>query len=348
MKYYIPALETLSSLEMAKELNEIPTHESVVLDARNMTFVKPFGMLYAASTIKRFRNQCPDSTFDFTHCVDDSRVFECISYAGHMGFFKSIDERVSIGKMPGEALGNNNYIPITKIDFIQMHEKEKEKEHPLRIEEAIEQEASRLAKVLSRDNMELHHLFTYLIREVLRNVLEHSESNEAWICGQFWQYPLKAEIAILDNGIGITKSLQKNSTHRQYIDSDEEALKCAIKAGISQTFRPMKTNRSDDEWANSGFGLYVASELCKRLNGGFCLATGSKYIMHLNPVADAYMVQDTCFNGTAVKMEISTANISNSREIINQIVQEGEVQARTIRNAFKNASKPSKGLISDF
>ena len=46
-----------------------------------------------------------------------------------------------------------------------------------------------------------------------------------------------AEIAIVDEGIGIKESFRKNKIHREYIETDEDALELAIKAGISQAFQ---------------------------------------------------------------------------------------------------------------
>ena len=154
-----------------------------------------------------------------------------------------------------------------------------------------------------------------------------------------------AEIAIVDEGIGIKNSLQNNVEHRKYIETDEDALKCAVKAGISQAFNPAKTNKSDDPWANSGFGLYMVSEICRELAGSFCLASSSKYI---NSYSDGKIrIGDTAFQGTAVKITINTSQISNSKAIIEKIAKQGEEQAKTIRNAFKKASMPSRGLIND-
>jgi len=339
MRYEISKLETLNALDFAKELGELKVDEPFTFYA-NMKWVRPFGMLLAASAIKQFRNKYADIPFN----VKLSSAGNSIDYAGHMGFFKSISEKIDVGKMPGEASGNDNYIPITELDLHQIHREEIENGHFIGMGDTIEKESSRLAKILSRSNKEIHALLTYLIREILRNIPEHSDSYKAWICGQYWSDGM-AEIAIVDEGIGIKNSLQQNATHRKYIKTDEDALKCAIKAGISQAFQPEKVNKSDDPWANSGFGLYMASEICKELGGSFCLATGNKYI---NIHSDGKTrIGDTDFRGTAVKIAISTSEISNSQAIISKIAKHGEEQAKTIRNAFKKASLPSKGLITD-
>lgn len=143
--------------------------------------------------------------------------------------------------------------------------------------DTIKQKSSELAKIICRNNIEMQALMTYLIREILRNIPEHADSDKAWICGQYWADG-SAEIAIVDEGIGIKNSLQKNAIHRQYVLDDLSALQCAVKAGISQAFHPGRGNRSDDVWSNSGYGLFMASEICKELGGSFCIASGTDYL----------------------------------------------------------------------
>lgn len=192
-------------------------------------------MLITAISIKQIRDRYKEIPFNLEYNQNNSRV----NYAGHMGFFKVISEKIDVGKMPGEANGNENYIPITEIGFSKIHKDEIDKGKFVVMGEVVEKEASRLAKILSRHDKEMNILLTYLIREILRNIPEHAEVEQAWICGQYW--PDKtAEIAIVDEGIGIKKSLRKNKIHRECIETDEDALKFAIKAGISQAFQSSK------------------------------------------------------------------------------------------------------------
>ena len=339
MRYEIKSLETTNSLELAKNLSDIVLDEHFVFFA-NMKWVRPFGMLLAASAIKQFRKKHIETSFS----LETNLSKDAITYAAHMGFVKAISENITIGKLPGEANGNDNYIPITELDLHSIHKSNYLNGNLIGLGDAIEAESFRLAKILSRNNEEMQKLMTYLIREILRNIPEHAESHKAWICGQYWS-DNTAEIAILDEGIGVKESLRKNTVHRKYINTDEDAIKCSIKAGISQAFQPSKKNTSDDPWANSGFGLYMVSQICKELHGSFCLASGNKYI---NIYHDGQSkVGDTNFQGTAVKITFSTENLSSSKEIIAKIAKQGEEQAKTIRNAFKQASLPSKGLIEN-
>lgn len=339
MRYEIKNLETLDSLELAKELNDVVLNGHFAFDA-NMKWVRPFGMLFAASAIKQFREKHRGTPFTLE--VKPSK--DGNTYAAHMGFFKAISENITIGKLPGEANGNDNYIPITELDLHSIHESNFSNGRLIGFGDSIEKESLRLSKILSRNNDEMQNLMTYLIREILRNIPEHAECYKAWICGQYWS-DNTAEIAILDEGIGVKESLRKNTVHRKYINTDEDAIVCSIKAGISQAFQPSKKNTSDDPWANSGFGLYMVSQICKELQGSFCLATGNKYI---NMYSDGRSkVGDTSFQGTAIKITFSTKNLLSSKDIIAKMAKQGEEQAKTIRNAFKKASLPSKGLIED-
>lgn len=336
MEYSIPELNTTSSLKMAQELSCMEVDEQFTFNASSMKWVRPFGMLIAVSSIKQLRNRFSDVPFNMLYDTSTSGI----NYAGHMGFFKAVSDKINLGKAPGQAQGNNNYIPITEIDLQLLHQNELQAGNYITMGDAVENEAERLAHILSRDNHELHILLTYLIREILRNIPEHADSNTAWICGQYWN-DNTAEIAILDEGIGIRSSLQKNIKHCEYIKTDEEALQWAIKAGISQAFQPSKTNKANDAWSNSGFGLYMVSQICNELDGSFCLASGNKYIKLDSD--RGLEVKDTYLGGTAAKITISTSYINKASEIIKRVSAQGECQARTIRNAFKKASKTSKG-----
>lgn len=341
MEYTLLELNTDEALRISYDLSNLEICEQLTFKAK-LKWVRPFGMLFTAISIRQMRDSYKDTDVKFNMEITPS--LNGIAYASHMGFFRTISEKIKMGKMPGEAKGNNNYIPITKLDFSQMYDGEIAKGNYVVMGDVIEIEASKLAKILSREDKEMHILLTYLIREILRNIPEHADVKQAWICGQYWEDET-AEIAIVDEGIGIKESLRKNRIHKEYIETDEDALKLAIKAGISQAFQPAKKNKSEDQWANSGFGLYMISEICKELQGSFVLASGNKYIK-----IDQYgemRVGDILFQGTAVKVTILTNKILKSKEIIRKIAAQGEQQAKFIRNAFKKASKPSREIITE-
>lgn len=338
--FTIPKLETRSALKFSSELSACKIYEPVHFDA-SMNWVRPFGMLFTACVLRQFRNKYPNLQFTMT----SHEECDGVSYAAQMGFFKEVSENITIGKAPGEAKGNANYIPITTIDFKKILDDEVKKGNCSELENSIEEFSKKLARILGRDNTEANALFTYLFREMLRNIPEHANCSKALICGQYYSNN-SAEIAIIDEGIGILKSLQSNTIHRMYINTDKDALECAIRPGISSTFNPRRGQRSNEIWENSGFGLYMANKICQRLGGSFCIASGNHFIEYTK---NGKLIEgDTCFRGTAIKLEVSTNNLKNCSKLINEISAQGEKQAQKIKHAFKVASKPSKGLITNF
>lgn len=337
MRIYVPDMKHEKTLEFAYEIYEIIPDDEVIIDFSKVHSFDPLDMLIMGATLRNYRMQYPEIPFK----IDGHQGK---SYPGTMGFFKYVSESLGIGKMPGEANGSTNYIPITPIKVEELQQAEISQGNYMVMGDLIEKEAGRLARIVDRGNSELHELLTYLIREILRNTPEHAETNTMWICGQYWPSYELAEIAIADEGIGIYNSITQNPVHKEYITDNEKALQWALKAGISEAFKPSMKQKSHDEWANSGFGLYMVNEICKHLNGSFCIISYGNYILIDN---HGIKYGETNFKGTAIRMRIPSKNISNAQTIISQIAKQGEMEARTIRNAFKNASMPSKGLMSE-
>lgn len=339
MKYSLPNMQLGGVLKLSKELNKIIPDDNMELDISNMHTFDPLIMLVTGSIIKEYRLKYQDIPFTLSYDDDIGK-----SYAGTMGFYKYISEKIEIGKRPGEASGSSNYIPITLIDFNELHNEELELGNYVELGSLIENEASKLSKIVDRGNIEMHKLLTYLIREIMRNTPEHADTDKIWICGQYWPSYNLAEIAILDEGIGIYKSISKNKYHKEYLLDNKSALQWALKAGISAAFDPSRKQKDDSIWANSGYGLFMISEICKYLNGSFCLISYDNYILIDNHGVN---IGDTFLSGTAIRIKVPCNKIVDAQEIISIISKKGAEQAKNIRNAFKIASQPSRGLIND-
>lgn len=266
------------------------------------------------------------------------------TYAGTMGFFKYINEAFPIGKAPGEAPGSANYHPITKLSMTDLRNNYlAEGKYTGEDGDMLESEAARFSRTLDRGNEELHKILTYSIREILRNVPEHSETDDLWICSQYWRSSSHASIGILDKGIGIYKSITKNKIHSQHITDNASALYWALKAGISQSLAPSDKQKSENTWSNSGFGLYMVSEICRCLSGVFILASGDDYLI----VNDHGVFEGkTNVNGTVISITINVNKVPDAQELITRMSKQGESQAAEIRGAFKEASIPSRTLMT--
>lgn len=334
-----PDITKEKMIELAVDLNDISYADEMCFDFSQVNWIEPFGMLYAGMIIKNYHKKNPHIKYSIRY-IENSNI---TTYAGHMGFFKFISENLFLGKSPGEASGNCNYMPITKINFNEEFQEFNSKRYHLDMEEIIERKSKELSKIIAHGNEELEIVLSYCLREMIRNISEHSETDNAWVCGQYWPTKGKAEIAIVDEGIGLKSSLRNNRFHREYIFDDKEAIQFAIKPGISRAFSPTSKNKSNDFWSNSGFGLYMTSTLCKELGGKFYLSSGNRCLSIDKNNAKFY---DTKYQGVAIGLELPT-NFVKSKDIISKISIEGENEAKKIRNTFKNASKPSKGLTID-
>lgn len=337
IEFYIYSLTTPDVFSISKNIIELIEKDidSVTFELSARCSVEPFGMLLIGSVLRHFCSKFNGKVFVNLDSVN--------SYAGTMGFYQYAFPCCSEGKAPGEAIGSNRYIPISKICVNKLREDFRQQGQFLEDGYLIEKEAAHLADVLVGNNKELKILLTYLLREIMRNTPEHAETQEIWICAQFWPRSDWAEIALLDEGIGIFQSLTKNPHHRKYINDEKSALHWATKAGISQAFAPDKKDKGYDDWSNSGFGLYMASQICKKLGGEFHIASKNNYL-----AIQQYRTIDkpTYCLGTAVRMRIKRSELKTAAQlIIDETRREAEQQARGTRTAFKHASLPSRGLM---
>lgn len=338
----LPDFQVKSALDFIGQydLNELCSlDDEIVFDFSLTSLFSPMPMLAVGAFISEvgFRRKTVGKTTRISN-------YQGKTYAGTMGFFKYINEAFPIGKAPGEAPGSANYYPITKLAMPDLRRIYlQEGMYTGEDGDMLEAEASKFSRPMDRGNEELHKILTYSIREILRNVPEHSETNELWICSQYWRSRNQASIGIIDKGIGIYKSITKNRIHSQHITDNVSSLQWALKAGISQSLAPSNKQKSENTWSNSGFGLYMVSEICRHLNGVFVLASGGDYLI----VNDHGVFEGkTNVNGTAISITINENKVTDAQALITEMSKQGESQAAEIRGAFKAASIPSRTLMA--
>lgn len=337
LKITIPRLSTSNALSFCKNLPTCDNDDIYYFDVSDINNYEPLPMLLVSAAIRQFCNDRKLAPQNIQLRFKDNSDYQ---YACHMGFFQAAG--FPQGKAPGEASGSSSYIPITKINIGDLQRKAFENGDILEQGDIIEIEAKRLSKILAQRNTELQKLLQYLIREAIRNIPEHAGTNEVWICGQYWHNRDKAEIAILDEGIGVYESLKQNRIHREYVTNNGEALRWAIKPGISVAFNPARGQRSQDTWANSGYGLFMISEICKATNGWLTFVSGDD-CLRVYPNGNG--IYGAHFKGTALGIRIKPSCVGEYQSLIDIVRKSGEDTAKAIKNAFREASVPSKGLL---
>ena len=138
------------------------------------------------------------------------------------------------------------------------------------------------------------------------------------------------------------ESLVSSYAHKQYITENAEALRWATKPGISKSFHPAFGQKSRDVWANSGFGLYMISAICNDLGGEFYLASSGDCLIKKDGIVEVVKAN---VKGTIVGVKIVLPADLNAQKAIDVARKKGEEEAKTIKNAFKEASVPSKKLL---
>lgn len=294
-------------------------------------------MLLVASRIRRLVGFCHNHGIA-CHATGYSGAQMSLDYLGHVGFFQSLG--LDFGKEPGQAPGNTRYIPVTEITKSAVVN-DPAARLDTHVGESVERYSHKLATILAQNNKNLHATLSYCIREIIRNVFEHSGTDSVWIVGQCWPNNNKVEVAILDEGIGIKRSLAQNPNLN--ITSDADALTWAIRPGISGKAHQVnlyRLRRSTNDWDNSGYGLFVTHKL-SQLVGEFVITSGSNALL----VTPAGMQLYTAgFHGTAIKILLTISKLPQLDQAISQIVNEGERIAQESATAIGRASRASASV----
>ncbi|MGN1396096.1 MAG: hypothetical protein ACI4WD_06195 [Lactococcus garvieae] len=314
--------------EYVEELLKLDGKDKEVHIIYDLKFLTPFTSLLVSSF---FNNQ----KFRVSHSVGEFGG-QSYNYAQNFNFFHFAESSTKIEERNTNYSGS--YTPIMKTimkDYFRGQEN---------IAESI---STKIARVLSCDNSDIEEVFSYIISELLRNIPEHSHSFDAWHCSQQWEHSdyIESEIALIDYGIGYRESL--NFKGNRGIEDDVEAIKAALKPGITSGITESSHLREneDESYLNSGYGLYIVTELCKKFNGSYVIISKSAIVTQKET---RVLDNGKEFPGTAIKIKIQVPkNLTKEKfsEKIKDIVREGEKLSQSISGAVNTASKKSKSML---
>ncbi|WP_421794116.1 hypothetical protein [Hydrocarboniphaga effusa] len=318
------------ALALSEKLAALPAAEAYVFNFASMGRIEPFGSLIASDVIDRFRRNHPRARFK-------AKGHEHCGYAAHIGFFKAFG--LKFGKAPGEATGSESYLPI---DFVDCEElRQRAADEYAEVGEFIDGWAGKVAGLLLQTNAgPLFDTVQYSLREVVRNVVEHSESPRFGYCGQYWPSQQRVQIGLIDRGVGLKKTLSTNA--RLAVATDRDAVQIALMPGVSRKGILPQARSSHDPWANSGFGLYMTSRLCSE-GGSFVLLSGSaavelkKSVKHMHAGA---------FSGTALQLELDLAKAESLSSRLAAFREEGIRAARTYFNSDNLTASAASTMLS--
>lgn len=324
------SLDFKGGIALARALGDHKTTDRLLLDFQLTRSVEPLGMLYAAHCVRRFRSENPQAAIE---AINSSHM----GYAKHMGFFQSMG--IDDGNLPGEARGSERYVPVSTLSVSEMR-----KEAVWRpVGEIVTSHTQRLATVLTNtDRGDLWEVISYSLREVVRNSVEHSESDTIYFCAQRWPTKNRVHLAVLDEGIGIGKSLQYNP--HLTIKDDDHALKLAIMPGVSGKMFEGVAVRPYDVWQNSGFGLYMIARIGASAPGNnFWLYSGQAALGVVS--GRTVSIATPCY-GTALRLSLNTTTLVNIRKKIEEYAEQGDKLA--LQKTGITASKATTTITTNF
>lgn len=323
-------LSIKNAINFCNRLWELEDDVNYEFDFAKLKVIEPFTVAYVANELKRFSTAHSCSAINL----------ENHPYAVNMGLYHAFG--IEYANEPKEAKAGSTYIPLSTLN---MSELQKEVElNGIHIGEVLESKANKIAQILIHENEgDLVDTLTFSIREIMRNVIEHSQSEVIDYCAQYWPAKHLVEIAILDSGIGIQKSLSTNP-HLD-IEDEEEALELALKPYISgKRYEDIEENK-DDKWQNSGLGLYLATRICK--TGGDFVIVSNDSSLHLHPEGKSEI--ECSYKGTALRLRIGTAKATEYSHMLMRYSKEGAYIAKDYLG--EDAIKPSVAstrLTKDF
>jgi len=278
--------QTIEFISTFTEKREIGKY---IFDFRDMKRIDPFSLLLLSSELTTFKQNNPKCEFsarNYSHCT----------YAAHMGFFQAFG--LDYGKSPGQANGNNRYMPMRLFDVQDI--KQTARDLMVNPGEVLDDFAEEISNVLTQNNNpQVAQILKYSIREILRNIVEHSNSIDFGFCAQYLPSLDRVTFSVLDRGIGIRESLSCNPN---FISStNEEAIRQSLKPGISGKTFPGQKRKQKGEWANSGYGLYMTSNICKN-GGSFFIASGN---IGLYLSGNDERLMDINIEGTALNLTLN-------------------------------------------
>lgn len=183
----------------------------------------------------------------------------------------------------------------------------------------------------------------YIIGELVRNVLEHSQASDgAIVAAQYYKKTNRVSIGICDTGMGVWKSMQ---AHWKPLD-DARAIDLALTPGITGT-----TRKEGGSSENAGAGLFFIKSIAKITRNYFTIYSGaSAYTLlkhdkrtqiprlYADPNRDTHARIDNAprLQGTLVAVDISLDETPELNELLASI---GEVYDKAIRERKRNKYK---------
>ena len=156
------------------QLHNVPSAKEYIFDFGEKRWFPPFAMLFLSMQLNAFRKARPSAK-------KRAHNHKNHPYAAHMGFFNAFG--LGYGLNPGEAPGSERYVPITSLSVKKIVKTANRA--CVHVGDVVEKKSQEMAALLCRSKEgDLFQALSYSVREMVRNVVEHSEASELFVVGQ--------------------------------------------------------------------------------------------------------------------------------------------------------------------
>ncbi|MEN9920307.1 MAG: hypothetical protein RL538_200 [Candidatus Parcubacteria bacterium] len=210
------------------------------------------------------------------------------------------------------------------------------------------------SKTLSRfieDMIPLLHLdvkqsqsIKYIMSELVRNVLEHSNSQYgAFVAAQYHKKTNTIRIGIVDTGVGIKRTITRSHPAK----TDADAIRLALTPGITGT-----TSKEGGTDYNAGAGLFFTKSISKTNKDFFVIYSGDTLFkllkkqvegspLHSDPFDDRHTIESNLpvWGGTVVGVDMTLDDNEDFANLLENIREAYTAAVRARRR--KQYKKPN-------
>jgi len=155
-------------------------------------------------------------------------------------------------------------------------------------------------KITPEAREDLLNYLKYLIREIMDNVISHSQSNcGGFITAQLYPSNNKVQVVIIDNGIGLLHSL---SNHYN-LENETAAIKKAMEKEVTGSNSFAAYNNVQK---HAGLGLFFLSRIIENTKGNLLIVSNNTIY---KTSQNTFKELNTDFKGTLIAFEIFEDNL---------------------------------------
>jgi hypothetical protein len=276
---------TLGSLDPAFSGAAGVGGEAVVLDLRSVEFVEPAGICGLAALLEFLIPRSGEVGL----ALSGRNV---PAYLERMNFFRMFGDRirtnVDVALLETRQRGN----PGTLQELVNFHSEEEIPSIINRISEILENKEYRLGERAA---------ICATLSEICANAVEHGASPfGAYAAVQAYHHIVSGGrerrgeevlVAIADGGVGVRETLSRNPRYAEFTETDNDALRHALKMGVSGTGE-----------VGRGGGLAVVGQISTRARGSLSLRSGSGRVTYYGDRTNSRNVPH--FPGTFVRVSL--------------------------------------------